>query len=216
MPQASQTSSKTSSPRQLSAVVFAPLGVEAFAIRRLARAPGVRIVRSGMGPARSKRTARATLVGNEDAVAVLGFCGALSTSLRPGDVVVADAVTSSRGSRSCSGAEWITAELRRSGIAVTRGVIRSTDHLVHGRERATLEAGGAVAVDMESAWLAPAPGIPFAVVRTVVDTPERELSRAFKTIGGAVRAYRSLGIATRVVRAWLEYQSSVVRSSEGI
>jgi hypothetical protein len=41
-----------------------------------------------------------------------------------------------------------------------------------------MEASGAVAVDMESAWVAQAArGRPFAVVRVLSDTPRRELRR---------------------------------------
>lgn len=200
--------------RQLSAVVFAPLSVECFAIRALGRTAGIRVVQSGMGKARSRRAASQALHDGVDAVAVLGFCGALSRGLQPGEVVVADAVRTSDGSVPCAGAKWITTELERAGVKVARGVVRSTDHIVRGAERTLLEMEGAIAVDMESAWLAPKDSTPFAVVRTVVDTPERELSRPWKTVSGGIRAYGSLRTTARVVRDWLEHQASLTRSSD--
>jgi 4-hydroxy-3-methylbut-2-enyl diphosphate reductase len=77
------------------------------------------------------------------------------------------------------------------------------DHVVSGAERGELRRAGAIAVDMESAWLAEgASDRPFAVVRVVVDTPGRELRRPLATARGGVRALRTLRRAMPALRRW--------------
>jgi 4-hydroxy-3-methylbut-2-enyl diphosphate reductase len=67
-----------------------------------------------------------------------------------------------------------------------------------GERREQLRAAGALAVDMESAWLAAgAAGRPFAVVRVVLDSPSHELFRA-QAVGQAVRAAQALRRAAAV------------------
>jgi 4-hydroxy-3-methylbut-2-enyl diphosphate reductase len=106
--------------------------------------------------------------------------------------------------RACSAPELVAAELRRRGLRVHVGPLVSTARLVRGSaERERLAQSGAIAVDMESAWLAEAAGDrPLAVVRAVVDTPDRELRRALHTVSGALRAGRALRAAAPAVRAW--------------
>ncbi len=58
-----------------------------------------------------------------------------------------------------------------------------------------------LAVDTESAWLAPAPGVPFAVVRAVVDTPDHPL-RHPGTVTRGIAALRALRRAAPVIAAW--------------
>ena len=79
------------------------------------------------------------------------------------------------------------------------GTIVSVSKIAVGERRAQLLAGGALAVDMESAWLAAgAAGRPFAVVRVVLDSPSHELLRPGAALG-AVRASRALRRATAAV-----------------
>jgi 4-hydroxy-3-methylbut-2-en-1-yl diphosphate reductase len=93
-----------------------------------------------------------------------------------------------------------------SAVGVRRvyvGPILSFDHLVHGAERAALAADGALAVDMESAWLAPvAAGSPFAVLRVVLDTPDRGFSRPLAALGDGVVAWRALRRAAPALALW--------------
>ena len=71
-----------------------------------------------------------------------------------------------------------------------------------GAARAALAEDGSIAVDMESAWLAPAAaGRPFATLRAVVDTPSQELVR-FSTMPNGIKAYRALGRAARALESW--------------
>ncbi|WP_186382373.1 4-hydroxy-3-methylbut-2-enyl diphosphate reductase [Amycolatopsis rhizosphaerae] len=92
--------------------------------------------------------------------------------------------------------------LRRLGLTVHTGPIASSDTLVEGADRARLAVGGALAVDMESAQFAEVPG-PLAVVRAIVDTPDRPLWRPGTVLRG-IAGLRSLHAAAPVLREWCE------------
>jgi 4-hydroxy-3-methylbut-2-en-1-yl diphosphate reductase len=180
------------------AVIAAPLRVEQAALRQ-ARTP---VVRTGMGPRRS-RSAAVRLRG---AVVVAGVGGGLTADVRVGDVVVATEV---RGPSTvpCPSAPMLTAALRRLGLVVYCGPIVSSPTLVRGPERQRW--GDAIAVDMESAWLAPADGSPFAVVRAVSDTVGSSLARPGIVVDGWT-ALRSLRAAVPALDAW----ASAIRPRE--
>ena len=65
--------------------VLAPLAIEQAALRRAL--PGVNVIRTGMGPERSRASA-GRLPADGSPVAVAGFCGALDPRVQPGDVMV--------------------------------------------------------------------------------------------------------------------------------
>ena len=178
-----------------SAVVCAPLAVERLAVRR-ARVP---VRRSGMGPRRSSATADA-VAGRARLVA--GVAGGLHPDLRPGDLVVATEV---RGPDSapvpCPAAPLLAAALARLGLRVHTGPIASTVRVVDGPARREVAATGAVAVDNESAWLAPPTGVPFAVVRSIVDTDDAPLLHPGIVTRG-LAGLRSLRRAVPAIDAW--------------
>ncbi len=181
-------------------LVLAPLAVEAIAIGRRA---GYRVVRTGMGPDKSRRAVRKLRGSGSGAIAVVGFCGALDPALHPGDVFVADEVRGPDGVVVCD-ADEVAALCEAAGLKVVRGALVSTDHIVTGEERAALFAEGARAVDMESAYLAElAAGRRFAVIRVVVDTPSRELSSPLHTAVGGARALRVLGRIGAALDHWV-------------
>jgi 4-hydroxy-3-methylbut-2-enyl diphosphate reductase len=183
-------------------LVLAPLSIEAVALRG---APGLRVERAGMGKDRAERTARRLADDPASRVVVAGLAGALDPRLEPGMVVLADSVRDADGSPKarCHGTAALAAELRAAGLDVVVGPIISVDHLVRGVERELLADTGAIAVDMESAWLAPlARGRHFSVARVVIDTPRRELLRPFKTVPGAIVALRSLARVGRALSQW--------------
>jgi 4-hydroxy-3-methylbut-2-en-1-yl diphosphate reductase len=187
--------------------LLAPMRLEAAAVRRNGNAVEVR--RTGIGPGRARRAGDqlATDLGRGQPVAIVGFCGALTTDLRPGDVVVADTVSSPSGDiwLDLPGAELVAAELVRRGVPARVGPILSTDHLVSGATRGALAERGWLAVDMESAWLA-APltadsSRPVVVVRVVVDTPDHEL-RSLRTPRHVALARRRLAAVVPALERW--------------
>jgi 4-hydroxy-3-methylbut-2-en-1-yl diphosphate reductase len=182
-------------------LVLAPLRLEARAIR--SSAPRATVLRVGVGPAKARLGARRARLCNARAVAVAGFCGALDPTLTPGDIVVAAELRSVEGLRSCPAAAALVEELEALGIPVRLGSIVSLGHMVRGAERRHLAATGALAVDMESAWLAEAAaGRPLVVLRSVLDTEDRELLNPLATVTGGLRAYRALARASGALAAW--------------
>jgi 4-hydroxy-3-methylbut-2-en-1-yl diphosphate reductase len=185
-------------------LILTPLGVEAAAVRR--GAPGARVVRAGMGRRRARRTAQLLAGESPRAIAVAGLCGALDPALRPGDVVVARELRDPDGRAiHCSGGAAVAAVARARGLRVHEGTIATCARPVTGAHRERLRAAtGALAVDMESAWLADAApeGVPLAVVRVVVDTPVRELRRPIATVAGGLRALRALRRAAAALADW--------------
>ena len=184
-------------------IVLAPLSVEARAVR--AGAPWATVHQIGMGPRRAARSAQ--LAGDPEGRAVLiaGFCGALDHDLEPGDVVLASEVRGPTGTTPCADPAILAGVLRRDGMRVRVGPIASSQRLVLGGRRRALAQTGALAVDMESAWLAPAArGRLLVTLRVVVDTHRHELHRPLRTLVGAATAYRTLRRACALVQDWAE------------
>ncbi|RJQ86274.1 4-hydroxy-3-methylbut-2-enyl diphosphate reductase [Amycolatopsis panacis] len=171
------------------AVVCAPLRIEQLALRGA--------VHTGLGPRRAAATA-ARLPAGPRLVAGLG--GGLAPHVRPGDLVVATEVRGPQGTVPVPSAPLLAGELRRRGLTVHTGPIVGSDHVVPERERAELAETGALAVDMESPWLA-APDAPFAAVRAIVDTAGAPLLRP-STVSNGLAGLRSLRAAAPVFTAW--------------
>jgi 4-hydroxy-3-methylbut-2-enyl diphosphate reductase len=156
--------------------------VEAAAAARGATTARVR--RTGIGQRRSRLSAGRIVAeaGAPDAVAIVGVCGGLVEGLVPGDVVVADELRSTAGDAAITlpHAPLLVAELAAAGLPVRAGPLVTTTRPVSGARRTALADGGAIGVDMESAWLAA--GVraadsdrPLAVIRVVIDAPGHEL-----------------------------------------
>ncbi|WP_426367261.1 1-hydroxy-2-methyl-2-butenyl 4-diphosphate reductase [Streptomyces sp. E-08] len=197
-------------------LIACALGIEQFALRSADRggAPGpVTVLRTGMGPDRAHR-AVSRVLGEERwrdaAVIASGFCAGLAPGMHPGDLIVADETRAGDGTTPCTGTELLVKALERAvpGRAVHTGPLIGSDHVVRGPERAALRAGGAIAVDMESAATlrtATSSGPrPVAAVRVVVDAPEHELVR-IGTVRGGISAFRVL---RAVLPAFFEWHRS--------
>ena len=173
-------------------LVAAPLRVEAMLISSAARSALVR--KTGMGPDRAKAAAGELARHAGGAMLVLGFCGGLDDSSVPGEVIVAEEVYAAADEGHdeqrvrCAMTGELLERLTGRGLKVRMGNVVCVSRLALGERRAQLHAGGAIAVDMESVWLAPGAGErPFAVVRVVLDSPSHELMRV-QAVGGALRA----------------------------
>ncbi|MEV6975716.1 1-hydroxy-2-methyl-2-butenyl 4-diphosphate reductase [Kitasatospora sp. NPDC093806] len=195
-------------------LVLCALGPEVWALRGgdwrgAAGGPPV-VVRTGVGRRRASLAVRRLLTaapGGYGAVVVAGFGAAVAPGITPGDVIVADGVRDAEGNHFAvdSGPE-LTRALTVRGITAHTGVHHTADHVVRGLERRALHLQGALAVDMEAAAVLAAlrelrPALPAAVLRVVVDTPERELLRP-GTLPAGVRAWRTLRATVPALVDW--------------
>jgi 4-hydroxy-3-methylbut-2-en-1-yl diphosphate reductase len=177
------------------AVVCTPMAVERAALRMLR----AEVVRTGMG---SKRSARSAAALRGRPVVVAGVGGGLQPRVKPGDVVVATEVRGPSGPpMACASAPVLAGELRRLGLTVHLGPIVSVEKPATGESRERLAATGALAADMESHWLAPRDGEPFAVVRVISDAPDAPLVHPGIVMRG-IRALRALARVAPAIDAW--------------
>jgi 4-hydroxy-3-methylbut-2-enyl diphosphate reductase len=191
------------SPEAPDLVVLAPLSVEASAVR--SGAPWAEVHQIGMGPKRATRSAQLVQGSAGSAILIAGFCGALDPDLEPGDVVLATELRGPTGTHVCEDTTILEGVLRRGGLRVRRGPIASSQRLVIRERRRALQRSGALAVDMESAWLAPAVrGEPLVTLRVVLDTHRHELHRPLRTLHAAALAYRTLRQACALVHDWAQ------------
>ena len=149
------------------------------------------VVGHGIGHRRATETARRAfdLIPGAELVIGTGVVGALSSGLKPGDLVLADRVTDDSCRR--SGCEQVTtvgdAQLRAigrslasAGLAYSTGAILTSHRvLATGAEkRRAKESTGAIAVDMETAAIAAEAsvrGLPFVAIRAVLDEVDDEV-----------------------------------------
>jgi 4-hydroxy-3-methylbut-2-enyl diphosphate reductase len=197
--------------------VLAPMIFEAAALRRglshAARAAelaelaelaaAVRVVQVGVGPASAGRANR-RLGSAPGPVLIAGVSGALAPGLAPGDIILASELREPDGTRlPCADPAILASILRAAGLRVQIGPVASSPTIVTGAARAALAATGALAVDMESVWLARAAGSrPVSVLRVVLDSPERELRKPLATLTGFMEALRSLACVAAQLPAW--------------
>lgn len=192
-----------SAPASGGLVIAAPLRMEAWAIS--AGHPPARVVRTGMGARRARAAAAWLREDPATALLVMGLGGGLDRDSRVGEVVVAEHVRAADGDGEpidCCGAEALAQALESAGLPVRRGPVVSVTRSAIGETRAALGAAGALAVDMESVWLAAAARErPFAVVRVLSDTPTQELLRPVG-IGGVMRACAALRRMAGALHEW--------------
>jgi adenosylhomocysteine nucleosidase len=153
----------------------------------------IAVVGHGIGERRATETARRAfdLMPGAELVIGTGVVGALANGLKPGDLILADRILASRADG--EGADQVTAfagerldSIRRSLNAArinhSTGAILTTSRVltVAEKHRAN-ESTRASAVDMESAALAveaAARGLPFIVLRAVLDEVDDEVAGA--------------------------------------
>jgi 4-hydroxy-3-methylbut-2-enyl diphosphate reductase len=173
-----------------------PRRIEAMAVGGRVIAVGTGAERAGATGARLARD-----LGPDDPVAIVGVTGALGGHQWPGHLVVATELrtTEDPAPRRLAGAHLLAEELRRYGHWVHTGPIVSSPHPVPASELGGLAAGGAIAVDTESAWLAAALGPrPLAVVRAVAD------SAGHAPVAGGLRALGALLRVRPALERWAQ------------
>jgi len=181
--------------------VLAPLRLEALALRRGLRDPGSQVVRTGMGPERSREAVTRFVAQSHKhgsgPLAVSGVCGGVQAGLRAGDVVVATALRTAAGDvRELPGAAVLAKAVESRGLRCITGAILSVEGLTRAKDV------DVVAVDMESAWLAAAAGErPFAVLRVVADAGGRSPYHPRTAVDGA-RALAVLRKAAPALEEW--------------
>ena len=107
------------------------------------------------------------------------------------------------GTTQCPDPTILAGVLRRGGLRVHVGPIASSSGLVFGARRRELAQSGALAVDMESAWLAgDARARPLTTLRVVLDTPRYEIHRPARAAIAARRAFRALREASSLLEEW--------------
>jgi 4-hydroxy-3-methylbut-2-en-1-yl diphosphate reductase len=187
-------------------LLAAPLRVEALLISSAAR--GALVRKTGMGPARAQACSGELAAHAGRGMLVVGFCGGLDATSVPGEVIVAEEVYAAVDEGHpeqrvrCDLSAELIGRLTGLGLKVRAGNVVCVSRLAVGERRAQLLAGGAIAVDMESVWLAAgAAGRPFGVVRVVLDSPEHELLRPQAALG-ALRAAQALRRVAGALHEW--------------
>jgi 4-hydroxy-3-methylbut-2-en-1-yl diphosphate reductase len=188
-------------------VLAAPLRIEAALIASATR--GLSIKKTGMGPAHAIAAAGEIERSPGRALLVVGFCGGLDSDSVPGEVIIAEEVYAAADERHparrvrCDLAPALVTHLAGRGMKLRSGNIVCVSRIAVGERRTELGSSGAIAVDMESAWLASgAGGRPFGVVRVVLDSPSHELFRP-QAVGGALRAARALRAVASALHEWV-------------
>lgn len=161
-----------------------PLGVvTGLASEAACFPPGgsARLACSGARPARATVVAEQLLAQGCGALVSFGVAGALDPALKPGNLLVAEAVVLPGGGRVETEPRWrkrLVALLARGGLAPVPGTLVGSEFpLLRAVDKASLRAStGAVAVDMEShavARVAAAHGRPFLALRAIADPAAR-------------------------------------------
>ncbi|HZC46571.1 MAG TPA: hypothetical protein VE243_08845 [Candidatus Acidoferrum sp.] len=150
------------------------------------------VVGHGIGHKRATETARRAfdLMPGAELVIGTGVVGALSSGLKPGDLVLADRVLTNHADNENKVTEQVTAigdaqlqaigrSLASAGIAYSTGAILTSNRVFTVAEkRRAKESTGAIAVDMETAAIAAeaaARGLPFIAIRAVLDQVDDEV-----------------------------------------
>ncbi len=142
------------------------------------------LIANGAGPTQSAAAARAC--DSSAAIISTGFCGALDSDLKIGDVVVADKVFFSTQMFDC---RPVT-----TPASYWQGAICSSARIVAtAKEKAQLHLSGAIAVEMEAGGIAVharEQGLPFFCVRTVGDLADETFENDFDSSLGPDGRYR--------------------------
>ncbi|HYK65202.1 MAG TPA: hypothetical protein VEY94_09660 [Patescibacteria group bacterium] len=178
------------------------------------------VIGHGIGHRRARDTARRAFdrISGAELVIGTGVVGALSSGLKPGDLILADRVLAlhpeagSPNQVAAADAQHL-GEIGRlltlAGITYSTGALLTSHRVLAGLEkRRAKETTGAIAVDMETAALAAeaaARGIPFIALRSVLDEVDDEVFGAeIADETGAVRPAAAVSFMLRNPGAMLK------------
>lgn len=148
---------------------------------------GVMVTGTGMEQALTTGARMKETLARGVPVALSGVAHGLDPALRSGELVVATELRATDGAapRPLPSAALVARDLRRLGLAVRTGPLVSSPGPLSDEEAARLWAGGAIAWDTESAWVArQLPDHPVAAVRVVADTGEGQVMAALGSLLG--------------------------------
>ena len=154
---------------------------------------------------RAKAEAAGTRLASEPSrspVALVGVAGGIAAGVRPGQLLVATEIRTTDGNvvRVLTGAQEIARDLRQRGVEVHTGPLVSSPRVIRSDGgRAELSESGAMAVDMEAAWLLESlADRPTAVVRAISD------SSGHGMVMGGLRALAALRAVRPSLERWAE------------
>ena len=175
------------------------------------------LVCAGARPARAAQGAAELVAGGATMLLSFGFAGGLDPSLRPGDLVVGAGVVTADGRLHASDdalAQRLCAALDAATCGWSAGLVADAAQAVEtaAAKQALFVRTRAAIVDMESRAVAEA-GLPFAILRAVVDPAERTLPSSvlaalkpsgridsLALIGGLLRRPREIGTLLALAR----------------
>ncbi len=169
---------------------------------------GVQVACSGARPGRARAEAARLLAEGAAGLVSFGLAAGLAPDLRPGDLVLADAVVVPDCGQLVTDTAWragLAVALSEAAMTCRVGPVAGTDHLLAdpARKQALFAATGALAADMEShavAALASAARKPFIVVRAISDAAGQALPAAaagFLGPEGQIRPRALIGVIAR-------------------
>jgi hopanoid-associated phosphorylase len=137
------------------------------------------LVCAGAQPARAAQGTAELIAARASMLLSFGFAGGLDPSLQPGDIVVGAGVVGPDGQMRATDdalAQQICAALDDAACKWRAGLVAGADQALAtpAAKQALAARTGALIVDMESHAVAAA-GLPFAILRVVVDPAERAL-----------------------------------------
>jgi nucleoside phosphorylase len=201
-------------------LVVVPMRVEAGLVRR--GAPGWELRRIGIGPRRAsaagERIAGELAAGGKRPLLVLGFAGALEEQLAVGDVVVGERLLAQdQPPLELADGQALVAALAQAGLRARSGPIFCARRPVLGAARSRLyEQSGAIAVEMESYFLAGALATPPVVVRVISDAPRRGRPSPLGAFLAFLQARHSLRISAGALARAGELFASAESSGQAI
>ena len=164
---------------------------------------------SGMGPAAARRAALGLANAGATALAVFGVAGALDGCLRSGSLCCPERVLDEAGQVHVVDSVWharLRQQLEETGLPLyTNGSLLSVQAplLTHADKTAAYERCAALAVDMESAAVAEVAherGLPFVVLRAIVDEASDTIPTALNNSVDAWGRPRPLGLIAALCR----------------